>query len=375
MPTTTQTTAEATESGRLTIDLDAVRQNYAVLARQAQGAEAGAVVKADAYGLGVERVAPALWLAGARRFYVAQLEEGLALRTLLPTAEIVVMAPAMPECLAAARAAGLVLALNSPDDLVCWRADGERANAPVAAQLHFDTGMTRLGFDDRDAADLWGSLSDAEAFAVVETSSHLACADQPDHPANRAQLDRFQAAVRNAPVGVRRSLANSSGIFLGGGFLQSCVRPGMALYGLNPTPGRPNPMRAVVRLEVRTLQVRTLARAETVGYGATATAPAGARIATIAAGYADGLHRALSGVGAVYYGGRRAPILGRISMDLIAVDVTEIPETVAHSGAFAEAIGARQTADDLAEAAGTIGYEILTSLGRRYRRTYRGGPS
>lgn len=373
MPTTIPITAEHAASGRLTIDLGAIRKNYALLQRQAKGAETGAVVKADAYGLGIERVAPSLWEAGARRFYVAQIEEGLELRQLLADADIVVMAPVMPESLELARAAEIVLALNSPSDLAHWRKDAGAAAKPVSAQLHFDTGMTRLGFDDGMADALWESMAEAESFAIVETSSHLASADDPDDPANRAQLARFTRATRRAPVGVRKSLANSSGIFLGPNFHQTCVRPGMAIYGLNPTPGHPNPMQTAVRLEVRVLQTRTLERAETVGYGGTATAPPGARIATIAAGYADGLHRSLSNSGAVYIEGRRAPIIGRVSMDLIAVDVSDFSEDAIRPGDFVEAIGPHQPADVLAEACSTIGYEMLTSLGRRYARTYIGG--
>lgn len=373
MPTTTPTTAEHAASGRLTIDLGAIQRNYALLQLQAKGAETGAVVKANAYGLGLDKVAPSLWAAGARRFYVAQIEEGLAVRALLPVADIVVMAPVMPESLELARAADIVLALNSPSDLAYWREDEGAAEKPVSAQLHFDTGMTRLGFDDAGADALWDSMTEAESFAIVETSTHLACADDPEDPANRAQLARFIRATRGAPVGVRRSLANSSGVFLGPDFHQTCVRPGMALYGLNPTPGRPNPMQSAVRLEIRTLQTRTLERAETVGYGGTATAPPGARIATIAAGYADGLHRSLSNTGAVYVAGRRAPIIGRVSMDLIAIDISEFGEDAIRPGDFVEAIGPNQPADVLADAGGTIGYEMLTSLGRRYARSYVGG--
>lgn len=370
MATTIQTTAEPAASGEVAIDLDAIAANWRLLAARA-GVETGAVVKANAYGLGIARVAPALWRAGARRFYVAQVGEGLDLRALAPEADIVVLAPVLPEALAPARAGRLVVALNDPDALAAWRADAATSGAPVAAALHLDTGMTRLGFDDAEAAALWRTFSATERVAIVELSSHLACADEPDHPANRSQLDRFRRAARAFPKDLRRSLANSSGIFLGGDFLQTATRPGMALYGLNPTPGRPNPMQPAVELHVAILQTRRLRQAETVGYGATATAPAGGRIATIAAGYADGLHRSLSGSGAVYIEGQRAPIIGRVSMDLIAIDVTDIPENLVRPGARAEVIGRHQSADDLAAAAGSIGYEVLTNIGGRYRRSYR----
>jgi len=362
--------AEGTPSGRFVIDLGAVRENWRRLNARARGVDVAAVVKANAYGLGLERVAPELWQAGARRFYVARAEEGVAARALLPGAEIVVLAPALPDELEAARAAGLILTLNGPDDLEAWRADAAAHGRALRAALHIDTGMTRLGFDDAALSEVWSGLSPPEQAAVEEVSSHLACADTPDHPANQGQLIRFRNAAAALPSRLRRSLANSSGMFLGGDYLQTTARPGMALYGLNPTPDRPNPMRAAVRVEARILQRRKLRRAETVGYGATVSAPAGAVIATIAAGYADGLHRSLANGGVVFLGDRKASTLGRVSMDLIAIDVTDLPESIARPGAYAEIAGARQSIDDLAAAAGTIGYEILTGIGRRYARTY-----
>ncbi len=364
--------ADHAASGRLTIDLEAIQTNWRALNARTGASETGAVVKANAYGLGVAEVSLALWRAGARRFYVAQTTEGAALRRRLPEADIVVMAPIFPEALAAARASRLILALNDPLSLAQWRKDAVVHGDLAPACLHIDTGMTRLGFDDAMLPGLWSDLTPNERAAVVEVSSHLACADIPDHPANRAQLRRFQAATKPLPAALRLSLANSSGIFIGQDYHFSCQRPGMALYGLNPLPSKPNPMQAVVMLEARILQVRTLAHAETVGYGATAAAPTGAKIATIAAGYADGLHRCLSENGVVFIGGRKAPILGRVSMDLTAVDVTDVSDRILEKAQYAEIIGPRQTADNLAARAGTIGYEILTSLGDRYLRRYEG---
>lgn len=371
MATTIPITADpATASSRLVIDVSAVQRNWRRLAARSSGALTGAVVKANCYGLGMAHLAPALWAAGARRFYVAQTQEGVALRDLLPEADIVVMAPILPESLAVARAAKLVLALNSEHDLAHWRSDA--ANGPLTpANLHLDTGMTRLGIDDYRVRDLWAALSNREQAAVEEVSSHLACADDPGHPANASQLHRFQVATAALPSRLLRSLANSSGIFLGGGFLQTAVRPGMAQYGLNPTPGRPNPMDNVVTLEARVLQTRTLRQAETVGYGATATAPAGSRIATIAIGYADGLVRRAARDGAVWFAGRRAPLIGRISMDLTAIDISNLPEGAAEPGAWAEVIGPNRSADAVAASIGTIGYEVLTGLGSRYAIEYR----
>ena len=371
MATTIPTTAERpAQSNRLTIDIGAVQRNWRTLDARSNGAVTGAVVKADCYGLGMSRLAPALWTAGARRFYVAQIQEGVALRRVLPEAEILVMAPTLPESLAAARNNRLIVTLNSVEAIAAWRADAA-GGAPLPANLHLETGMTRLGMTAAVATAAWAAFSMAEQAAIVEISSHLACADMPSHPANRAQLDRFQAAIAQFPPGPLRSLANSSGIFLGAGYIQTAVRPGMALYGLNPMPGRPNPMESVVTLEARVLQTRTLAQAETVGYGATAAAPAGARIATIAIGYADGLVRRAADAGAVYFDGRRAPIIGRISMDLTGIDVSHLQDDLARPGDWAEVIGAHQSADALAAAAGTIGYEMLTGLGSRLTRDYR----
>lgn len=369
------TTAEGAESGRLTIDLDAIGENWKRLNEASGAAETGAVVKADAYGLGLDAVAPALLSAGARRFYVAQAAEGARLRAFAPEAEIVVLAPVTPAGLSICREAGLVVTLNNPDALHAWRSEAATSGAYLPAAIHIDTGMTRLGFDWRSVAEVWSALDDREQTAIVEASSHLACADEPEHPLNDAQLKRFEEATASLPKSLRRSLANSSGVFLGPAYRQSCVRPGMAIYGLNPMPGRANPMTPAVRLDVRVLQVRTLSETESVGYGATATARAGTVIATIAAGYADGLHRALSNAGAVFVDGVAAPIVGRVSMDLIAVDVSAMPKDSIKAGDFAEAIGPHQSADALAEAAGTIGYEVLTSLGRRYERRYIGGAS
>jgi alanine racemase len=366
MAATTLTSNQA--SGVLTVDLAAIQANWKLLASLSNPAETGAVVKSNAYGLGITQVAQSLWEIGARRFYVAQIDEGLELRQILPNAEIVVLSPTLPEGLKAATAAELVVTLNNEEALGYWK----EAINPPKANLHFDTGITRLGFDDTSIDGMWRDLSSEEQSKVEEFSSHLACADEPSHHMNKIQLDRFEKATSGIPSAMRRSLANSSGIFMGGSFLQNSVRPGMALYGLNPTPDRLNPMQRVVTLNVRILQIQRLTRQESVGYGATAIAKAGSVIATLGAGYADGLTRSLSGVGNVFICNEPAPIIGRVSMDLIAVDVSHIPERLLDKTTYAEIIGEKQSADELATSAGTIGYEILTSIGRRYARNYEG---
>lgn len=361
---------ETGEPGLLSIDLKAIQANWRLLDARNGATETGAVVKAEGYGLGLEPVANALWRAGARRFYVAQSGEGKRLRSILPDATIVILAPVLPQGFAQCRAASLIPSLNGPEALRLWKNDAQANGSALPAMLHIDSGITRLGFDDATFPSVFAELSDAECAAITEVSSHLACADEPSHPLNFEQLNRFKAATANVPSSIHRSFANSSGLFLGQAFSEFGARPGMALYGLNPTPENPNPMRAVVSLQVRILQTRVLERDERIGYGATASAEAGSRIAVIAAGYADGLHRCIGGAGRVWINGEAAAILGRISMDLIAVDVSHMLESQVFPGGWAEVIGPHQSADDLAAAAGTIGYEILTSLGTRYQRQY-----
>ena len=342
--------------GRLTIDLDAIAGNWRKLCDLAAPAAVAGVVKADAYGLGMDRVAPALHRVGCSLFFVAGLDEGASLRALLPDIEIAVLSAPVEGFQTAYRDYRLLPVLNHPGDLAAWPGED--------AVLHIDTGMTRLGLDPADAAAL-----DRRRFRLV--MSHLACADEPDHPLNEVQRRLFAklAARFDAPA----SLANSSGIFLGPGYRFDTARPGMALYGLNPTPGEANPMQPVLRLEARVLQVREVDRPLTVGYGATAEVRAGQRLATVAAGYADGYLRAASPRAGALLHGRRAPLVGRVSMDSIVVDVTGLPPGSVKPGDWAVLIGEGTDADALAEAAGTIGYEILTSLGARYARTYAGG--
>jgi alanine racemase len=238
--------------------------------------------------------------------------------------------------------------------------------------LHLDTGMSRLGLDAREQAVLAEEPSRLAGLALRFVMTHLACADEPAHPMNEAQRARFEVAAARIAPGVPRSFANSSGIFLGEGFRSDLARPGCALYGINPTPASPNPMRQVARVEAEILQVREIAAGDTVGYGASWTAPRPTRIATVAAGYADGYLRSLSGRSLGLLHGRQAPLVGRVSMDLTTFDVTDIP--AARPGDRILLIGgAGNTPDEIAARCGTIGYEILTSLGRRYERAYEGG--
>jgi alanine racemase len=357
----------------LTVDLSAIAENWRALrARHPGGAVAG-VVKADAYGLGAAPVARALLAAGCRHFFVAHLAEGLAVREALGAGPLIAVLNGFAP--GAGEGAGLVPVLNGLPDIATHAAAARASGLAAPAILHLDTGMARLGLD---AAELDRLAEDPGLLAGLDlrfVMTHLACADEPGHPLNAGQADRFAAACARLPPGARaapRSFANSSGLFLGPAFASDLARPGCALYGINPTPGRPNPMRQVVRLEAPVLQVREIPAGATVGYGASWTAPRTSRIATVAAGYADGYLRALSGRALGFQAGRPVPLIGRVSMDLITFDVTDAPGI--GPGSMITLIGpegpASHTPDDVAARAGTIGYEILTGLGARYRREY-----
>ncbi|WP_237215475.1 alanine racemase [Falsiroseomonas oryziterrae] len=348
--------------GVLRIDLGAVVANWRDLGAR-HGAPVAGVVKADAYGLGAAAVARALRDAGCGFFFVAHLTEGLALRAALGAGPEVAVLNGFPP--GADEDAGLLPVLNSLGDVEAWHGRGR------TALLHLDTGMARLGLDAREQAALAQDRGRLDGIALRYVMTHLACADEPGHPMNERQRARFaDAAARIAP-GVKRSLANSSGIFLDEGFRSDLARPGCAMYGINPTPGAANPMRQVVRVEAEVLQVREIAAGDTVGYGASWTAPAPRRIATVAAGYADGYLRSLSGRSLGLLHGRAAPLVGRVSMDLTTFDVTHIPE--AKPGDRMLLVGGEgNTPDDIAARCGTIGYEILTSLGARYARLHEG---
>ena len=353
---------------RLTIDLGALAANWKELARLAVPAECAAVVKADAYGLGIGQAVPALAAAGCRTFFVALPSEGVRARAVAPDAVIYVLGGFFKDAADAYVEARLRPVLNQPEELSAWTKLGGGA----AAALHVDTGMNRLGYSVEQASALAGS-PDIKNAGVALLMSHLACADEPEHPKNREQLSRFES-VRRAFPGLAASLANSAGIFLGPEYGFDLVRPGIALYGAAPAPGRS--LRAVVTAEARILQIREARAGETVGYGASQTLRRDSRIAIIAAGYADGYLRSAGSSdgrqgGSVFIGGGRAPLVGRVSMDLMAADVTDIPAEVS-AGGRAELFGPNIPIDEAAGAAGTIAYELLTALSRRAARIYLG---
>jgi alanine racemase len=346
----------------LHVDLGAIAANWRDL-RARHGAPIAGVVKADAYGLGAAPVARALQSAGCTTFFVAHLTEGLDLREVLgPDPDIAVLDGFPP---GADEGAALLPVLNSLADVEL------HVGARSAAILHLDTGMSRLGLDRHEQAALAQARDKLAGLDLRFVMTHLACADEPEHPLNERQRARFAAAAARIAPGIPRSVANSSGIFLGAAFRSDLARPGCALYGINPTPGQPNPMRQVVTLDGEILQLREIEAGDTVGYGASWTAPGPRRIATVAAGYADGYLRMLSGRSFGHLHGVKVPLVGRVSMDLTTFDVTEVPQ--ARAGDRILLIGGPEnTPDDLAARCGTIGYEILTSLGTRYSRFYEG---
>lgn len=358
--------------GILTIDLDAVVANYEKLCRQTSPSKAAAVVKADAYGLGVAHVAPALYEAGCRDFFVAHFIEALRLKPYLRSdARILVLNGLLPGCENDCADLGIVPVLNSIEQIANWSATAKARGATLGAALQADTGMSRLGLEPGEIDTLLAEPHRLDGIHVEIVMSHLACGDEPEHEANARQLGRMKA-VRQRFADAKLSFANSAGIFLGDEFRGDLARPGIALYGGAPLVGNDNPMRQAVRLEVGVVQTRTVPKGAEIGYGASYVAPAEMRLATIAAGYADGLPRHLSNSGAAWFHGVRLPIVGRVSMDSIILDITALAPGTLKLGSMVELIGPHQSLEAMAADAGTISYEILTSLGRRYERRYLG---
>lgn len=351
----------------LTIDLGAIRANWRSLATMIAPAECAAVVKADGYGCGLERVVGALLAEGCRTFFVARLSEGLRTRAVAAEAAIYVLdgltVGAGPEL----RQANLRPALGSLAEIAEWTAGG---GGPAA--LHFDTGMNRLGLSVDEAQAALAALGRPPELVM----SHFVSSEDQASPDNAAQIERF-ARVRAMIPNVRATICNSSGIYLSAHPWLDIARPGYALYGGNPTPGGANPMRPVVRLEAPILQTRRIEAGAHVGYNAQWTARRATLLAAIPVGYADGIPRSAMGVDGkpgpdVAIAGVRCPIVGRVSMDLITVDATGAPAGAVERRALVEVLGPTIGIDEFGERAGTIGYEILTSLGRRYRRVYVG---
>lgn len=324
------------------------------------------MVKANAYGLGVAPVAKALEAAGCHTFFVATLEEAITLRGILPDARIAVFQGVMSGEALAFVNHRLVPVLNSPEQLRRWQQVSTQSDGRIAI-LHVDTGMARLGFTPEAFAAL--SDADMQQAQVHLLMSHLACSSDPAHPQNHAQLELFISLCERFPE-LPTSLPNSGGIFLGEAWHDDLARPGCALYGIYPGEGDAVPIHPVVRLSAPIIQLRQLQHDQAVGYGATQTLKAGSRLATVAIGYADGVFRHVSHKLCGYLAGKKCPLVGRVTMDLLTFDVSMLPENEVYEGARIELMNQQQTVNELATIADTIGYEVLTSLGERIARHY-----
>lgn len=364
---------------RLTVDLAALADNWRDMARRSGAARAAAVVKADAYGLGIEDVGQTLYHAGARDFFVAVPAEGATLRAYAPEARIFVLSGVWPGAEGLFFDHDLVPVIASQEQLAFWMAVvAEHGDHPCALQV--DTGFNRLGLPLEDALALADDVSRPASLSPVLVLSHLACGDDPSAPMNRRQLEAFQR-VSDAFEGIESSLSASAGIFLGSDFHFDLTRPGIALYGGEALNGVANPMRPVATAEARILQIREAKAGQSVSYGATCTLTRDSRLAIVSAGYADGYLRSLSGSGVAvreaglagacgFIAGHKVPVVGRVTMDLTIFDVTDVPPGAIAAGDYIELFGANMPIDEVARAAGTIGYELLTGLGLRYERRY-----
>jgi alanine racemase len=360
-------------TGVITVDLRELSANWRALAKLVAPAECGAVVKADAYGLGAARVLPALWNAGCRTFFIATPDEARSARALIPEARLFALDGLLPGAAEALLGADTIPVLSSLAEVGEWSRLARTKARRLAAALHIDTGLNRLGLSEREVATLSGAPARLDGIDVVLVMSHLASADDPADPKNEEQRARFERLRARLPK-AKASLAASDGLMLGAHYHYDLVRPGYALYGGQAFRGRATPVGPVVTVCARILEIRDVAPGASVGYSATWRAKRASRVAVIAAGYGDGIPRALSATndapgGVVAIAGQTAPIVGRVSMDLVTVDVTDIAAPLAR-GDLVTLIGDGLTIESMGTAAHTIGYEILTRLGTRFHRTY-----
>ena len=364
-------------ANRLRVDLGALRENYRALAARGSAAECAGVVKADAYGLGLEPVARSLARAGTRTFFTAFTGEGVRLRSLFPEAAIYVLSPYLESDAAALLRENLVPCLYDREAVGAWSALGAARGAPVPAAIHLETGINRLGMCESEARAVSREWKPGGWLDLRLVMSHLASGDDPRAAMNRIQLERFRA-LRSLFPEVPASLANSAAIMLGPEYHFELLRPGISLFGHDPHYRVSAPrVRPVVTFEARLAQVKVLHAGETVGYGETFTCPRDMRVGVLLAGYADGLPRHLSSEEGeaplcLALGRHRVPLLGRVSMDMTVVDLSAVPEAEAPPGAMVEVFGSRVSIESVAERAGTIPNEILTGIGARVPREYVG---
>lgn len=361
----------------LTIDLGALVDNWRALSRRAAPARCAAVVKADAYGLGATPVVQALLQAGCREFFVALVDEGIRLRESLGElwphdARLHVLHGALPGAEGDCLAHGLVPVMNSEDQVARWQALARVEGRKLSAALQVDTGMARLGMAPAVLARLVARPDGLSGLSTTLVMSHLVSAEDPGNPVSRRQLELFRPWRERFPAAIG-CLANSSGIFLGADYHFDLVRPGAALYGVAPVAGQPNPMKPVVRVQARMIQWREIAAGEAVGYNHTWRARRASRLATVSVGYADGYLRSSSNRSHLRFGGVVVPLVGRVSMDTVTVDVTDVDASSLAPGALFDVVDSEHDVNALAAEAGTNAYEILTSLGTRYQRQYVNG--
>jgi alanine racemase len=357
----------------ITIDLDALTENYHYCRDSLAPAACAAVVKANAYGLGLGRIAPALHHAGCQQFFTATHREGVTLRSHLPNIDIYVFEGVTQQSKAAFLENELVPVLITPAQAATWADAARSLKKPLPCIFHIDTGMTRLGFGQRELELFLEKDADFQWLEFCYIMTHLACADDTGSRMVREQLqlfDKLRRLLPDAPT----SIGNSAGSLLGSDSAGDLARAGIALFGGNPYLGQAPPVRSVLRIQSRILQLRDITKPTPVGYGATYTAPAGTRIATVGTGYADGYPWSLSNRGVASIGGHRVPVVGRVSMDLITLDVTGLPDELVQPGSLVDLIGPEISLEEVAELAGTINYEILTGLGQRASRIFLGGP-
>ncbi|MCZ2204466.1 alanine racemase [Bartonella sp. A05] len=353
-----------------TIDIGAIVDNYMTLAQRIAPIECSAVVKANAYGMGADTVAPALYRAGCRTFFVAQIKEALQLKAILPPNAILALLNGFP--LAAEEfvaQAGIVPVLNSWHAIESWQTLCQKKGKKFPAIVQIDTNMNRLGLDSEELQQLIKHPTLFEKADIKYIISHLANGDDVTHPSNGTQLAAMKTALAQLPA-CKASLANSGGIFLGADFYFDLVRPGIALYGVDPHGKHPTPLKPILKLEAQVIQSRHVDAGVPIGYGGSFITQRPSVLTTIDTGYADGWLRTLSNKGSVYFNGHKLPIVGQISMDSIIVDATDLKHQKPQRGDWIELIGRHQTLEKVAKDANTIPYEILTSLGSRYKRIY-----
>ncbi|MFZ6777275.1 alanine racemase [Undibacterium sp. Ji83W] len=357
----------------LRIDLQAIRYNYRLLRGLLGAAKCGAAVKADAYGVGAVQVVQALYAEDCRDFFVAHLQEAIIIREHLPAdAAIYVMHGSPVGHEVELLEYNCTPVLNSLPQMLAWRALAQKEQRHLPAIVQVDTGMARMGLSAAEVQQWQADASLSDGIDLQYIMSHLVSAEDQVNPVNQQQLQAFNALRTQIPAcqGLPASLANSSGIFLGKDFHFNMARPGAALYGVAPVAGQANPMHAVAHLQGRIIQTREIPAGTGVGYGSTWRSSQTTRIATVGVGYADGWMRSLSNRGIAHIAGQAVPMVGNVSMDTITLDVTAVAAEHLQPGSMVDLISADNTVDQVAARANTIGYEILTSLGGRYERTY-----